>query len=220
MSMLEQLATSEPTARLVVQYKRLRSRILRLEAICTAVTNGKIYPLFNQIKSRAGLLTSVAPDLFINGISARLKSCFDECVHDCFADWQRSLETLSRLTQDPVLLEVRKSGRKVDALMSQHEVIKDLDHDELLLCLAAGLSDATLSRVFLIDRSKVTRIRHDLGRRYETMFKWLENYRCSAQANGYATVDDNRKYIDGLRSSDISRREKALETAVRWLIRY
>jgi DNA polymerase I-like protein with 3'-5' exonuclease and polymerase domains len=52
------------------------------------------------------------------------------------------------------------------------------------------------------------------------MFDWLENYRRTAQVNGYATIDGKRKYIDGLKSSDISRREKALEAAIRWLMRY
>jgi DNA polymerase I-like protein with 3'-5' exonuclease and polymerase domains len=220
MAVLEQMATSEPVARLLVQYKRLRSRILGLQTISTSVSNGKIYLLFNQIKSRAGLLTSVAPSLFDSGASPDLKSCFDTSVRDYFPDRQRSLDALLQLTRDPVLEEVRNRQGKVDIFMAEHVIMKDLDHDELLLSLAVGQSDATISRVFLVDRVKVAEIRHDLGRRYQTMFGWLENYRRSARANGYATINGKRKYIDGLKSSDIARREKALENAVRWLIRY
>ena len=43
MAVLEQMATSEPVARLLVQYKRLRSRILGLQTMSTSVSNGKIY---------------------------------------------------------------------------------------------------------------------------------------------------------------------------------
>jgi DNA polymerase I len=220
MAVLEQMATSEPIARLVVQYKRLRRRILGLQTISTSVSSGKIYPLFNQIKSRAGLLASVGPSLFESGASPHLKWCFDRKVRDYFTDRQRSLDALLHLTQDPVLQEVLKRQGKVDIFMAEQVIMKDLDHDELLLSLAVGQSDATISRVFLVDRVKVAEIRHDLGKRYQTMFGWLENYRRSAQANGYATIDGKRKYIDGLKSSDISRREKALENAVRWLIHY
>ncbi len=52
------------------------------------------------------------------------------------------------------------------------------------------------------------------------MFQWLGSYRRKAQVNGYATIDGGRKYIDGLKSSDMARRDRAMEEAVRWLIRY
>ena len=184
------------------------------------MTDGKIYPLFNQIKSRAGLMTTVRPSLFENDAVPELKSCFDSSVIDYFKDRQRSLDTLSQVTQDPVLQKVRASKSKVDAFMAKHTAMKDLDHDEFLLSLAAGQPDSKLSRAFLVDRPKIGMIRHDLEKRYQTMFQWLESYRRKALASGYATVDGKRKYIDGLKSSDIVRRERALEHAVRWLIRY
>jgi len=48
-SSLEHLAIVEPVARLIVEVKRLRSRIVRLESISAEARDGKIYPLFNQI---------------------------------------------------------------------------------------------------------------------------------------------------------------------------
>jgi hypothetical protein len=220
MAILEQLAISEPIVRLVVRYKKLRSRISALESISASVTDGRIYPLFNQIKSRAGLLSTVKPNLFVNDTLPELKSCFDSGVRDYFRDIQRSLDILSEVTQDPVLREVRESKSKVDVFMAEHAVMKDLDHDECLLSLAVGQSDSRLSRAFLVDRVKVRAIRHDLEKRYQTMFQWLGTYRRKAQTNGYATIDGGRKYIDGLKSSDMARRDRAMEDAVRWLIRY
>ena len=143
MPMLEQIASSEPIAQLVVRYKRLRSRISELQTMCTCITNGRIYPLFNQIKSRAGLLTSGAPSLFDSGVSPHLKSCFDACVRDYFTDAERSLDILLHLTQDPVLQEVRTRPCKGEVFMAEHAIMKGLDEDELLLSLAAARSDAT-----------------------------------------------------------------------------
>ena len=104
--------------------------------------------------------------------------------------------------------------------MAKHAIVRDIDYEDLLLSLAVGQSDATLSKVFLVDRVKAAEIRHNLEKTYQTMFQWLENYRRKAQANGFATNLGRRKYIDGLKSSDIARRDKALENAVRWLIGY
>ena len=165
-------------------------------------------------------MTSVAPSLFDSGVWPHLKSCFDACVRDYFTDAERSLDILLHLTQDPVLQEVRTRPCKGEVFMAEHAIMKGLDEDELLLSLAAARSDATLSRALLVDRATVAEIRHHLERKYQTMFGWLENYRRNAQANGYAAVGGKRKYIDGLKSSDVARREKALDSAVRWSIRY
>jgi hypothetical protein len=68
-------------------------------------------------------------------------------------------------------------------------------------------------------------MRHDLEKRYKTMFRWLNNFRRWTRTKCYATNGDLRKYIDGppgdgLKSSDVARRGQSLEHAVRWLIRY
>jgi DNA polymerase I-like protein with 3'-5' exonuclease and polymerase domains len=68
----------------------------------------------------------------------------------------------------------------------------------------------------------MTTIKRDLETRYQALFRWLNNYRRIAQATGYGSnpIDGKRKYIDGLKSSDIAKKAQALEHAVRWLIRY
>ena len=52
------------------------------------------------------------------------------------------------------------------------------------------------------------------------MFRWLNSFRRSAATKGYATNGDLRKYIDGLKSSDVARKGQSLEHAGRWLLRY
>jgi DNA polymerase I-like protein with 3'-5' exonuclease and polymerase domains len=222
MATLEQLAKSEPMARLIVEYKRLRSRIVAVDSICAAVNDGKIYPLFSQIRSRASLIATSGPSLFEIDSLPALRSCFDIRIHDYFRDRQRSLDTLAKMTQDPILQSVRTSKSKVDIFMVKHSLMKDLDHDELLLSLVLGHSESKLSKQFLVDRFTVATIKRDLEMRYHVLFRWLNNYRRMAQAKGFGInpIDGKRKYIDGLRSSDIAKRERALEHVVRWLIRY
>jgi len=219
-SALEHVAIVEPIARLIVEVKRLRSRIARLESISAATHHGKIFPLFNQIQSRTGRVTSVGPSMFdIEGVS-EVKSCFDRGVHDLFVNAKTSLGLLAKVTKDPALIGVTASKSTVDPAGAKHPWMQKLDFDELLLRLAVGQSDTALSKKFLVDRFEIAAVRQDLEKRYQTMFRWLNNFRRWTRTKGYATNGDRRKYSDGLKSADVAKRGESLEHAVRWLIRY
>src|SRR5262249_5581951 len=97
---------------------------------------------------------------------------------------------------------------------------RDLDQSDVLLCVASGLSDAALSRRFLIDRPTVAGIRGALETKYEELFKWLDVYRMDALTQGFAQHNGRRKYLEGLKSSDLDKRHEAMRSVIRWLIRY
>ena len=218
-STLEHLAVSEPLARKILNFRRLRNRAGRLDAISASVRHGRIYPLFNQISSRTGL-TKSQPNLFVSEWLPELMSCFERGVRDLFADPAQSLRTLGEITKDPGLLraEIKKfNGR---AYSMENPSYCALDQDDLLLRLAIGQSDAELSRRFIIERLKMESIRNHLEKKYNRMFQWLTKFRCMALDHGYAENGEFRKYIDGLKSSDVARRRQAVDHAVRWLIRY
>ncbi len=126
---------------------------------------------------------------------------------------------MAELTEDHLLLRALAANFKDEPIMLKHPWMQKLDYHDLLASYAAGQSDAVLSRRFLVERSKIAAMRHDLERRYQTMFRLLNDFRRMARTSGYAANGDLRKYIDGLKSSDIARRDLALEHAVRWLIR-
>jgi DNA polymerase I-like protein with 3'-5' exonuclease and polymerase domains len=86
--------------------------------------------------------------------------------------------------------------------------------------VAMGLSNAALSRRFLIDRLTAARIRQALEVKYAKLFKWLDTYRSEVMNQGFAHHDGKRKCLEGLKSSDIDKRQKALVSAARWLISY
>jgi DNA polymerase I-like protein with 3'-5' exonuclease and polymerase domains len=218
MAILERLAESTALAWQILTFKRLRSRVHRLEVIAASVRNGRIYPLFNQI-SRTGLTTS-QPNLFGSEGLPELKTSFERGVRDLFADPAQSLRTLAEITKEPGLqrARIKKFSGRADRM--GYPSFGALDQDDLLLRLAIGQSDAELSRRFIIDRLKMASTRNHLQKKYKRMFQWLAKFRCMALDHDYAANGEFRKYIDGLKSSDVARRRRAVEHAVRWLIRY
>jgi len=102
--------------------------------------------------------------------------------------------------------------------MISHPLMGNLDQDELLLSIVIGYADAKLSQRFMIDRLTLCNIQHDLRERYSTLFHWIDKFRMHATKQGYVQVGHIRRYFDGLKSSNIGKRKRALEYAVRWLI--
>jgi DNA polymerase-1 len=221
-SSLEHLARVEPVARLILEIKRLRRRAARLKSISGAARDGRVYPLFSQIKSRTAMVASSEPSMFDLEGSLYLKSCFDDKISDLFADKTKSLKLLAEFTNDPILIKRSSEELKGGTILEDHPLTPELDatDTELLLRLAIAQSDVSLVNRYLAHQSKIATIRNVLEKKYETTFRWLNEFRCFAQTTGYATNGKLRKYIDGLKSSDIAKRRQALEYAVRWLIRY
>jgi DNA polymerase I-like protein with 3'-5' exonuclease and polymerase domains len=220
LSVLEQLAISTPIIRSIVQYKRLRRQIKAVESISGAIRGQRVHPLFKQIRSPAGRISSTTPSLFDMEALPELRSSFDRSIEDYFPDKHRSLAILAEVTQDPGLQSVQRSHSTIDPCMAQHPVMHDLAHDELLLSFVLGHTDASLSRQFFLDQLTVATLRQDLEARYRTLCAWLAHFQKQAERNGYAMHDGKRKDIDGFRSADLAKRRRALEYAVRWLIRW
>jgi len=220
LSVLEQLAISTPIIRPIVQYKRLRRQIKAVESISGAIRGQRVYPLLKQIRSPAGRVSSTTPSLFDMEALPELRSSFDRSIEDYFPDRQRSLAILAEVTQDPGLQSVQRRHAELDSFMAHYPVMQDLAHDELLLSFVLGHTDASLSRQFLLDQLTVATLRQDLETRYRTLFAWLAHFQQQAESHGYAMHNGKRKYIDGLRSADLAKRRRALEYAVRWLIRW
>jgi hypothetical protein len=135
-------------------------------------------------------------------------------------DPERSLEMLQRVTGDEVLKRDRRGGLEHFCRIGKDAAGQDLDQKDLLLSVAIGLSNAALSRRFLIDRLTAAGIRQALEVKYVKLFKWLDTYRSEVMNQGFAYHDGKRKYLEGLKSSDIDKRHKAIVSAVRWLISY
>jgi DNA polymerase I-like protein with 3'-5' exonuclease and polymerase domains len=217
LSQLEQLAVSEPRVRKIVEYKRLRNQITAVGSISVASSGGRIYPLFSQVRSPAGFVTSIRPSLFdIDGLP-EVRACFDHTVQDLFFDTQKALEVLMHATREP-LLSGRTGSSEFNEFLKKYVMFDNKDYDNLLLDFALGFSDSHISRAFLLDLLTVSTIRNTMTKRYRVMFAWLERYRAEVRQNGYALYGGRRKYIDDAKTADLGKRRQALDHAVRWLM--
>ena len=88
---------------------------------------------------------------------------------------------------------------------------------EAVLLIAIGEPLPVLSRRFLIGRAEAAKLRSAITSRYPALFRWLQQFKGSALASGFAEYRGRRKYLAGLRSSDLDKRNRALRAAVRWL---
>jgi DNA polymerase I-like protein with 3'-5' exonuclease and polymerase domains len=215
---LEESAISYPDVRGVVEYKRLRKELKRVESVSLTAKGNKIYPLFNQIRSPSGRLFSTDPSLFEDDGPESLKDCIDSALHGFWGDRVKAINFLQAKSEDRNLQLDRSKKRCGNLFMASHPLMKELDYNELLLSVVCGVSRPAMSRQFMLERMGVDSICHDLRMRYEMLFEWLAAFRADAGSRGYATGPKGRKYLDGLKSSSVEKRKKAADAAVKWCL--
>jgi|SRR5919109_1266400 DNA polymerase I-like protein with 3'-5' exonuclease and polymerase domains len=214
---LEQLAQQDDLARKIVQYRRIRKRIKMLDAISNGAKNSKVFPIFSQLKPSYGRFSSSDPKLVDPEGSLQLSAVLDLDIRQLMPDEVRALDSLQALTGDRALERDRRA-RGRDFIDDEISSLAGLDHADVLISIAVGLSDAAFSKRFLIDARRASVLREKITARYSEMFAWLNQYRRSVVSAGFAVSGRRRKYLDGLRSSDLERRNKAVQSALRWLI--
>lgn len=215
---LEELAISYPDVRGIVEYKRLRKQLKRVESISLSAKENKIYPLFNQIRRSSGRLSSTDPSLFENDGLELLKGCIDSATHDFWGDSVKAINLLQSESEDKNL-QLDRSKRQCDNLfMASHHLMKELDYNELLLSVVCGLSGPAMSRQFMLERINIDSICYDLIMRYDKLFAWITTFRNNARSQGFVTGAKGRKYLDGLRSSNLAKRKKASDDAIKWFL--
>ena len=214
---LEQLGKSNDPIRLMVHYKRYLKQIKRIDSILKAAKDNKIYPIFSQIKSAYGQISSIRPNLFENvGNDEAFKKCFDKTISPFFRDKQNSFEILEKLTHDQSLKMDRVNG--MNKFLDAHPKYQAIDNEDFMLCLIIGYSDAKVSKEFMLDRLILSTMRHDLEMRYPVLFEWIEGFKRETIKQGFAMINKKRKCLDGLRSSNIEKRNNAINLSIRWLI--
>ena len=214
---LEQLAQESELARFIVHYRRLKTQVKHLDAICMAENNGKVFPLFSQMKAGYGRISSATPSLFEPDGSLRTEAVLDADVRRLIPSKTRALNILQELAGDQALKRDRQTGNG-EFIAGEQPSLAGLSHTDVLISLATGVSNATLSKRFLITARRASDLRELVTCRYPQLFTWLDEYRRSIEASGFASSGECRKYLDGLGSSDIHKRNSAKQSAIRWLI--
>jgi len=220
LSVLEDLAISHHLPRLVVKHRRAQRLLRRIEAILSAVEKGRLHPVFSQTKNAYDQLAAVNPSLFEDWGNVAVGSCFTHPVKVHFRSAGGSLDTVERLSGDVILRQDRRAARIPSRFLKVETLLDDVDDQDLLLCIMTGSSNEKLCHRFLCDRSSIAAIRHELATRYVALFRWLRSYRRETLDRGFAANGGRRRWLDGLGSSNVEKRERAANTAVRWLLRY
>ena len=218
-SLLEQLAGQQPVLKRVVEYRRCGKQLRRVESIIKAIRRGRVYPLFNQHRYADGRLASADPDLFADD-GLDLHDCIGSELEVWLHDPQSSLDLAQLLSGDPALKKDRTGKGEVNRFMNRQEMMKGLDHDDLLLRILIGESSHRLSTRFLVNRHSVNNIIHVLEVRYSELFRYMVDFKKRGLKRGYVEREGQRKYFDGFSSSSIEKRHKAQLLACRWLLRY
>lgn len=216
--LLEEVAIAHRDVRPIVTYKRLRKQLKRIESIVAAAKGNKVYPLFNQVRSSSGCLSSSGPNLFEEDGLGAVRACIGRALRDLFPDRQKALDYLQAESKDVHLNSDRSGRRPGNEFMAKDDTMKGLNHDEFLLSVVCGKSGPAISRRFMLERMEVDLACHDLRMRYGRLFQWLSEFREEAAKRGYVTGPKGRKYLAGLKSSSIEKRKQAADACVRWLI--
>jgi DNA polymerase-1 len=211
---MEQIAGEFPLVANIVKYRRERRRHREIEAICDAATNGRVFPSFSQCKSVHGSLSSASPCL---DEAVAAGAVLDKVLVGLLPDVAASLETLVEASGDDVLRKDLRPRKAKNGFIPGLLVSGDADQREALLMTAIGEPDAAVARRLLLGRADTAKVRSVITSRYPALFSWLQDFRRAALANGFAEHRGSRKYLAGLRSSDVDKRNRAVRSAVRWL---
>ena len=218
--LLEELGICYPLPRAIIKFRRVQKQLRQVEEVLRAVENGRVHPVFSQTSNAYGQLTTIKPRLFDELGSSRVRDCFFDPFASCFRSSGRSLDVIQNLSGDALLKSDREGAAGAGRFLVTEMPLTDVDHEDLLLCMMTGMSNSELCRRLLYDRSAMTSIRHDVELRYASAFKWLAAYREETIRRGFAVDGKRKRWLAGLRSSDLGRRQDAMNSAVRWLLRY
>jgi hypothetical protein len=214
---LEQLAQGNELARAIVLYRRLQKQMRQLDAICKGEKYGKVFPLFSQLKAAHGSVSSADPRLFEPESALPPGAVLDKDIRQRIPDENRALDILQQLSGDRALKEDRQAGKN-EFIGGEQPSLVGLCHTHVLVSLSIGASNAALCKRFLIDARRASVLREEVTGRYPTLFGWLEECRRNIVSSGFASSGELVRYWEGLGSSDMEKRNRALRSAVRWLI--
>jgi len=214
---MEQLAWRHRLVELIVKYRRVRKRLRELDGIRNAARRGKVFPLFSQLRVPHMSATSSSPNL---DEALRANAVRDALLSQDYPSPKQALQRLQQITEDEVLRTELTRCARSDIRFAGEPLLDGLEHADVLLSIAIGLPDAAVCRRFLISPEKAMRIRANLRVRYPALFEWLDRFRRESVARGYAEHDGRRIYLEGLRSSNIEKKNTATGSAIRWLVRY
>jgi hypothetical protein len=189
-----------------------------IDLIIESIREDKVFPLFSQVKSKYGVVTTKQPDFFISPYLRELTVCFERQVRPFFRDSLSVMNRIQALSGDEALEKDMSDGLGINAFLGSHPTTKGIDSNSLLLSIITDMSDSKLINWFLIDRNDLALLRKEIESRYKKLFSFLNKFKRDSLEKGFSEIDGNRGFWVGLRSPNIEKRRKAIQFALKWLI--
>jgi DNA polymerase I len=215
-TLLDDLALRKTIVADIVKYRRINQRLKGYSDILDAMVAGKVFPLFNQVKTAGVDFSSDGPSID-EALTAGAIS--DRRIFDAWFDTTRSLGRLVELTKD-AMLEADLAKGSPGCFLPENFAPDRAGHADLLLSLVTSSSDNAMSKRLLLSRVAEVQIRRGFEERYPGVFRWLSGFKKDTAIRGFAEFAGKRRYFEGLHSSDMSKRNRALVAGIRWVLRY
>jgi len=215
---LEYLGAIQDIPRLILHCRRLLKDVRSVDLIIESLRKDKVFPIFSQIRSKYGVVTTKQPDFLIAPYLRELKLCFEKKVRPFFRDPLSVMNRIQELSGDEALKRDMFDGLGVSAYLNSCPTIKGIDSNGLLLSIITGMSDSKLINRFLIDRNELALLRKEIESRYDKLFSFLNIFKRDSFEKGFSEIDGKKRYWVGLKSPNIEKRRKAIQFALKWLI--
>jgi DNA polymerase I-like protein with 3'-5' exonuclease and polymerase domains len=216
--LLESLGIIHDIPRWIVQNRRLMKDVHSVDVILKSIKDDKIYPMFSQIKSKSGILTTKQPDILDMSYLKELPLCFESKIRPFFKDPLSAMNRIQVLSCDEVLKQDMSGSSGGNTYLNSQPLMKGIDGNSLLLSIITDMPDSKIANLFFIDMGNLVALRKEIGSRYKFLFRFLNKFRNDSLKRGYSEMADNRKYLVGLKSPNLDKRRKAEQFALKWLI--
>ena len=215
---LEYLGAIRDIPRLIVRSRRLLKDSHSADLIIESMREDRVFPIFSQVKSKYGIVTTKQPDLFIPPYPRELTVCLERKVRPFFRDPLSAMNRIQALSGDEALEKDMPEGLGVNAFFNSQPTLKGIDSNSLLLSIITDMSESKLINRFLIDRNDLTLLRKNIESRYEKLFSFLNKFKRDSLEKGFSEIDGKKRYWVGLKSPNIEKRHKAIQFALKWLV--
>ncbi len=171
-----------------------------------------------MIRSPTGLVETEKPDLLISLDNIDMSRVMEPNGFIFNKNTNTILGTISKITGSHNLeKELNNKGKGFLAIADNRE---DIDIYRLFIHMCIGFSDYQMAKEFYVVQRKIVEIKQEWKKCFPGTFKWFEKFKHDAMIMGYAELHGKKKYLYGLNSSNMAKKEIALQNIVRWAIRY
>jgi DNA polymerase I-like protein with 3'-5' exonuclease and polymerase domains len=186
--------------------------------IIRSIKNEKIFPIFSQVKSKTGVVTTKQPNVLDTPYPREFSLCFDRKIRSFFRDPLSGMSRIEALSGDEAFKKDMSNSPGVNVYLSSHPGTRGIDSGSLFLSIITDMSDSKMVNRFLIDRRDLALLRKEIESRYGKLFGFLNKFKRDSFERGFSETEGKRRYLVGLKSPNLEKRRKAGQFALKWLI--